>query len=131
MSHNGERRLLSTIKETIEICSHVVPGQEDEELIKQHVGPDTNHSITTPPSFSDELQQCASSAPNQGAPRSNGERLGLKKENLGFKEEDEESGIQDTDLADLTTTIPLTERELQKMCARDQEAITMGRLLEG
>ena len=31
MSHNGDKRLLSTIRETIEICSHVVPGQEDEE----------------------------------------------------------------------------------------------------
>lgn len=131
MSHNGDRRLLSTIKETIEICSHVVPGQEDEEPVKQDVGPESNYSITNPPSFFDKLQQSAFSAPGQGAFRSNGEKHDIKKESLGSKDEGVESGNQDMDLADMTTKIPLTERELQRLCASEPENITMGRISEG
>ncbi|MCJ1422635.1 hypothetical protein MMC29_000515 [Sticta canariensis] len=63
MSHNGDKRLLSTIRETIEICSHVVPGQEDEEPIKHDVDPDKNHSVKDSPSNSDELQHRSSLAP--------------------------------------------------------------------
>lgn len=129
MTHHGNRRLLSTITETIETCSHVVPGQ-DEEAIMQDVDTVTNHSITNPPSFFDERQQFASSAPYQGAFRSNGNNLDMK-ENLGSKDEAEESGIQPTDLASMIKTIPLTERGLQELCAREREKITTGRISEG
>lgn len=124
MSHNGDRRLLSTIKETIETCSHVVPGQEDEEPIEQHVGSDTSHSIPNPPSSFDELHQWPSV-------RSNGEKIDIKKESLGSRDQDEESGIQDTGLINNTTTIPLTERRLQELLAREREKLTLERKSEG
>ena len=130
MSHNGDRRLLSTIRETIEICSHVVPGQEDEESIKHDVDPDKDKSVKDPPSNSHELQHHSSSAPHQGALRSNREKHDIKKK-LGSKEKVYGSGIQDTELANVAKTIPLTERDLQELCAREQERITMGQTLEG
>lgn len=129
-THNGNRRLLSTVKETIEICSHVVPGQEDEELTEQDVEPDRNHSITNPPFFI-ELQQCESSSPNKGALRSNEEKLDTEKENLVSKDEDDASDIQKLGLANMVKTIPLTERKPQEFCAREREKTTMGRISEG
>ncbi|MCJ1429107.1 hypothetical protein MMC29_007020 [Sticta canariensis] len=130
MSHNGGRRLLSTIRETIEICSHVVPGQEDEEPIKHDVDPDKDKSVKDPPGNCDEIQHRSSLAPHQGALRSNREKHDIKKK-LGSKEKVYGSGIQDTELANVTKTIPLTERDLQELCAREQEQITMGRTSEG
>ena len=55
MTHNGDKRLLSTIRETIEICSHVVPGQEDEEPIKHDVEKDKKYSVNDPSSNSNDL----------------------------------------------------------------------------
>lgn len=130
MSHNGDRRLLSTIRETIEICSHVVPGQEDEEPIKHDVDPEKNNPVKDPLSNSDELQHRSSSAPHQEALRSNREKLDIKKK-LSSKEQVDGNGIQDMELANVTKTIPLTERDLQELCAREQEKITMGRTSEG
>lgn len=130
MTHHGNRRLLSTITETIEICSHVVPGQEDEESIMQDVAPNTNHPITNPTSCFDERQQYASSASNQKALPSNGEKLDVKK-NLGSKRMDGEGGNQAMDLANMAKTIPLTERGLQELCTRERERITIGRISEG
>ena len=130
MSHNGDRRLLSTISETIEICLHVVPGQEDEETIKHDVDPEKHNSVEDLPSDSDELRHRSSSAPHQGGFRSKREKHDIKKK-LGSKEKVNGSSIPDTESANVTKTIPLTERDLQELCAREQEKITMERTSEG
>ncbi|MCJ1470901.1 hypothetical protein MMC07_009549 [Pseudocyphellaria aurata] len=131
MSHNGDRRLLSTIKETIETCSHVVPGQEDEEPVKQPVGSDTSHSFSNPSSSFDELLQFPSSAPNEAAVRSDREKTDIKKEELVSQDQDEERDIQDTGLINNISTIPLTERHLQELRAREREKPILERKSDG